>query len=195
MTKVILVSGKKRAGKDYVSELIMVKMESLGYTIEQTAFADTPKQMLATTFGITVQELNDLKNCNYIIETTFKDMDEFSNYDEPVPRKEINFRELLQNFATDASHEVFGKDVWFNITKQFIADSKCDFVIISDFRFDHEYIEGATTINVYSEFAYSIDPHSSENGLVDFDHNHYVNNTGFPDLTDNIVDLCEYITQ
>lgn len=161
-TKVILVGGKKRSGKDFVSDLIKRKLESFDKSVETIAFADEIKTILCTTLGITLEQFNDFKNNDETI--SFSD-------------KTITFRNLIQNFGTDAMQTSFGKFVWRNKVMDFIEETDADYVIVTDFRFPAEYIE-SFTVNIVNEEIQTSDKHVSENSMDSWQWNYIIDNTG-----------------
>lgn len=160
-TKVILVGGKKRSGKDFVSDLIKQKLESYGKSVDTVAFADEIKTILCTTLGVTLDEFNEFKNSD--TEINFAD-------------KSITFRKLIQNFGTDAMQTSFGKFVWRNKVIDFIEETEADYVIVTDFRFPAEYIE-SFTVNIINGEIQTDDSHTSENSMNDWIWDYIIDNT------------------
>lgn len=168
---VILVSGKKRAGKNYVSDELKVYLEKLDYSVDLYAYADPMKRILCTTFGITLDELDYMKNEKLPIALA-----------TGTGYKTINMREILQRFGTEAMQTEFGVCVWKERAEDFIKKSKADIVIITDFRFPTEIIDDAYSIkvkNIDVENA-DTDTHISENLLGDFEFSFEIDNTGKP---------------
>lgn len=150
MKNIILINGKKRSGKDFFTEIFLSNVKN-GVRI---AFADKVKEILATTFGISVQEFDNLKNTD--------------------PK----YRKIIQRFGTDAMQTIFGKDVWVKFVVDFINSSNYDYYLIPDFRFEHEFINidgcKTTTIKILGGDG---DTHISENGLNDFNFDYVLDNT------------------
>lgn len=169
---IILISGKKRSGKDYVANLLHTKIENS----KVVAFADKMKEILSITMNITVDELNDYKNKNkgIYIHSGFMEFE-----------RKTDFRKLLQNFGTDAMQKVFGKNIWTDLVLKQYADNP---LIISDLRFKHEYenLKHLNPFTIYVEGGDSSDPHISEHDLDGFSFNFIINNKEKPDLTDQI---------
>lgn len=122
MKKVILLNGLPRSGKDTCADYLVSKH---GYT--KVSFASTMKEIVATTFGISVDALERMKNDNTIIHTL--------NGSEVV----LTFRDVLQRFGSEAMKPVFGNDVWARTLYDKIHTLKTDKIVVSDFRFLIEY--------------------------------------------------------
>ena len=166
-SKIILIGGAKSAGKDTFASSL-AKYLGRNSTVELMSFASPMKQILSTTLGITLEELDDLKN------------------DESTP-----YRGYLQRLGNEAMKPVFGDDVWEVLASKAIAKSSADFIIFSDFRFAVELIKGATTIKV-SRFLESKDTHASETALKDFKFDITISN----DTDLNTLDLqAKYIAE
>jgi len=138
----ILVNGKKRAGKDYLTKLLVDRFNERvsANTATSMSIADSLKNIIAQTFNISLEELDVLKNS----EETFRFGD-----------REISFRRILQNFGTESMKLVFGDDVWIELLmnkyNKYITNTG-DIVIVPDFRFEceYEYIKDSITINIFN---------------------------------------------
>ena len=172
MRKIILINGKKRAGKDYVAKILK---EELG-NCEIFHYADSMKQIIADTFEISLEELENFKNEN--VEITFND-------------KRTTFRRVLQCFATEACKKIFGKDIWKQIVLNKMENSSAEYIIIPDFRFPEEYIEDSLTVKVLG--GDTNDTHISESALNNFKFDYIIDNTNKGDLTYWINGLLELI--
>ena len=75
---VTMVSGYKRAGKDYVSDLLVTKLANA----RKISFAEPLKRVIATLFGINVETLEIFKNNKEVISF--------------LGQKQTDFRQLLQ---------------------------------------------------------------------------------------------------
>lgn len=168
---VILVSGKKRSGKDHVSGELKKYLESLGERVDLYAYADPMKTILSTTFGITVDQLNNMKN--ELTPITLNTGDGF---------KVTNMREILQRFGTEAMQTEFGVGVWRERAENFIKKSKANFILITDFRFPTEMIDDSYLLQIKNVEIDSIaaDKHISENLLNDFKFDTIIDNSGKP---------------
>ena len=140
MRQVFLINGKKRAGKDYVANILKAQMEKRGYKVAVVSFADPLKKVVAGTFGITLEELDEYKNNpqEYPImipagERTFR---------------QIDFRYILQMFGTEGAKPVFGDDIWASLARDIVEkyfQDGFDIVIIPDFRFKVEFLSFSET--------------------------------------------------
>ena len=147
MPKIVLIAGQKRSGKDTFAKILVDEAKLQGKTAEVMSFAEPMKDILAITLGITVKELEDLKN------------------DASNPH-----RGYLQRLGTEGMKPYFGNDVWLQLTLKRIRNSNADIVIIPDFRFLEEEIGGATTVKITrpSLQVDAADLHISERALDDF---------------------------
>lgn len=168
MPKVILINGKKRSGKDYLAKMLKLELEQQNKTVEIMSYADPIKEILADTFNISVELIDEYKNNFQAIDVAGENL--------------LNFRELLQRFGTEAMKKQFGDDVWVNLLKGKINISTAEYILISDFRFLCEDIsEGfnVTTVNVINKDIIAEDEHSSENELNDYNFDITLDNTGY----------------
>lgn len=136
MPKIIMVGGKKRSGKSWVAE-------QLGMPVR--AFADVPKLMFKTIFGV-----------------------DFDNHkaDARALYGGLTARGFMQHFATDACQRAFGAEVWRDLLIETLQQDKARgvaAVAISDWRFKHEVIPGA--LKVYVLGGVTTDQHQSENDI------------------------------
>ncbi len=173
---VILISGYKRSGKDYIANEINKILKGKGKVL---SFADPMKEIIQNTFGITKEALNEYKNTpdEYGLEIKV-----YPNNQPQGVIKYINFREILQNFGTEGMKPVFGNDVWAMLTKQRTLNEALS--IIPDFRFKVEYdvfkndLEyKVITIRIQDDGINNLDTHSSENELKDFKFDYTIDNT------------------
>ena len=166
--KIILINGKARSGKDFAAQILQKKLDR---TIK-LAFADSIKDILCNTLEITRNEFDEYKN-NF--------------YDLKYSDKSLTFRELIQNFG-ETMKEKFGNDFWARQLVDSINNpelSNSDYFIVSDFRFKIEYEtlskylgqDKIVTLYIEDKNISQDDKHISENALVDFDFDYYVDNT------------------
>ena len=158
MKKIIMVSGLKRSGKDYISNIIKNELIKEGYTVDIFAFAKPIKDILTKTLNISLDELDTYKN-----EKTPIVIDDIEH---------TNMRNVLQDFGK-VMKNTFGKDVWSKAMIENINNSKADIIIISDFRFLIEYESlksldcDIITVNVLDFNLKLDDSHPSEKELID----------------------------
>ena len=162
MRKIILINGKKRAGKDYIANILKEKLGNC----EIMHYADSMKQIIADTFEISLEELENFKNEN--VEIIFNN-------------RKTTFRRVLQCFATEAIKPVFGNNIWKRIVLNKMENSNAEYIIIPDFRFPEEYIEDSLTVKVLG--GDTNDTHISESALNNFKFDYIIDNTKKGDLT------------
>jgi len=176
MTKVIMVGGKKRSGKDTTASYIKDYLRLQGKTVEIVSLADPLKGIMALLFDTSVQEIDYYKN------NPSKVWVEVLNRDNLV-LQQTDFRRLLQLLGTECRDNYFGRNIWVNMAKNTILASRADYVIIPDLRFPFEY-EGVLgdfdtkTIKITRDQAGVIDNHLSETGLDDFVADYSITNNG-----------------
>ena len=168
--RIILISGLKRSGKDYVASELAKHLDC-----DIIAFADPIKTILANTLQMSVQVFDEYKNSDTELVILHEDGD-LSNV--------CSFRELIQNFSTDAMKPMFGDDVWSQRMLDSIENSSKEYIIIPDLRYDAEFEDIADhwgnsmfTINVQNRNIQNTDTHCSENGLRDFEYDFVIDNT------------------
>jgi hypothetical protein len=161
MKTLILISGFKRSGKDTSADYIVSKLPKA----VKRSFAGPLKQIIADTLGITIEQLEDLKNTG----ATFK-------YGED----EMSFRLLLQRFGTEAMKGVFGDKIWAHLLIDSVKDG--EITVVSDWRFVEEYsalkdeFNKVYTIRIHSGDIIE-DTHSSEIGLLLFPTTYSIENS------------------
>lgn len=166
---IILINGKKRSGKDYLSKLL-IKYIPNNLSCEIFSFAKIIKEIISKTFEITIDQLDDFKN---------KESHIF------IDNKEItNMRKILQIFGSDVMKPLFGEDIWVKLINDKIQNSNSNFIIISDWRYYNEYLYlqknnyNIITVNIKNENLLNTDNHSSEKPLYhNFDH--IIDNTNY----------------
>ena len=195
MSKVILINGKKRSGKDYVASLLKERMINEGLTCEIISFAEPLKDILSMTLNMSLDEIDEHKNNKTPIWISEEVTYNKNGYKETFfsDKKITDFRLILQNFGTDAMKKWFGENVWVDIALKRINNSHSDFILIPDFRFLCEHIENSTTLKVLNSDVDNNcnDLHRSENELNDFVFDHYLDNSGYKDISDKINFLCK----
>lgn len=161
MLKVILISGYKRSGKDWVSDELNERIK--GSLV--LAFAEPIKDILATALSLSKNTFDELKNISAPIHTT-------------------DFRSLIQRFGNEAMKKQFGEDVWSNLLISKLPTSGV--VIVSDWRFNIEYekicevADEVTTVRVL-DHNLTAGTHASEHELDNFSFDVELNNTAKSD--------------
>lgn len=176
MLKVILVSGLKRSGKDFVS----AKMQSLIGGSIVMAFAEPLKDIIATTMSVSKDELEEYKNNGEHIFTHSEIYMNDTRDKEPF----TNFRLILQRFGTEAMKKHFGDDVWVHLLATKLPDDGV--VIVSDWRFKREFEVLSKLAKVYTVRVDDVnlttdDLHPSETELEDFNFNVRIDNSNKDD--------------
>jgi hypothetical protein len=148
--KLIGICGKARAGKDTIARYLF---ETEGFT--RIAFADPVKQAAQHIFGLSHAQTwdDDLKNI-------------------VIPYWDMTPRQMFQKLGTDATHPIFGPDVWMK--RWYIAYAQLhetDHIVVPDVRYDLELAGirqlGGTIITVRrgEGLGGAEGQHISENGL------------------------------
>lgn len=182
--KVVLVSGKKRSGKNFVGDLIKDHLVSKGFKVRSMAYADSLKDILCKSLDLTLEQLETLKNNKIKIYAGLTD----ENYGEALVNYQYitDFRLLLQKFATEGMRATFGEDVWVKAMKKKLKaiEDDYDYVVITDWRFKieaelpkkYEVIK----IRIDSDQADFGDQHRSEIELDGYRFDHHIDNSGHP---------------
>lgn len=115
--KLIGISGKARSGKDTIAKYLFER-----YAFTRIAFADPVKLAAQQAFGLSHAQTwdDDLKEVE-------------------IPYWGMTPRQMFQKLGTDATHPVFGNDIWMKrwfMTYDLIKDT--DHVVVPDARFDLE---------------------------------------------------------
>jgi len=162
-TKVILIAGLARAGKDTVADMLADKIDKT----YRLAYAEPMKAILADTLGLSLEDLELRKNSNLYAH-----------------------RGYLQRFGQKCK-EYFGENCWGEIVERQVEHLPNDGVaILSDFRMPIEYIDGAITIKVVNPKVKSTDKHISENALTNFNFDiTIVNDSTLEQLEDKVQDV------
>lgn len=173
--KIILLSGFKRSGKDFIAQYIHSKVSNSNII----SFAEPMKFIIAKTFGLTLEELDTFKNepSEYGIE-----LKAYPNNQNQVTFRQSNFREVLQLFGTEGMKPMFGEHVWAELAEN-RANELGGTIIISDFRFriedevwDKDKYD-VITVRIQDDNLAMTDPHASEVDLLRYTFDYYVNNT------------------
>ena len=186
----IVLVGKKRAGKDTIADWLV---ENHGY--RKVALADRIKEVLSNNSNIPLEMFYDgdrekLDYYEQFVKDVFtKSLIELGLPTEfKIPSQMYSIRTMMQYFGTEVVQNI-NKLFW---CKQIPVDEK---VVISDVRFEHElnYFEslGCTTIFVERD-TIDNDTHLSEAGLCHSDNDHViVNNSSLEYLYSRIEQILE----
>lgn len=115
--KLIGICGKARAGKDTIARYLF---ETHGFT--RIAFADPVKQAAQHIFGLTHSQTWDDN-----LKSTV------------IPYWNMTPRQMFQKLGTDATHPIFGRDVWMKRWFMHYAQlEQTDHIVVPDVRYDLE---------------------------------------------------------
>lgn len=142
--KFILIGHEKRQGKDTFAQMLQKHMEDAEMDVEVFSFADPMREILADMFDLAVSDYKTIYN----------------NNDEE--------RKRIQRFGSNKMIEYFGEQVWRDVLLRRAEKAICEYVIVPDFRFNREVIDGALTMKVVGLRKDSDDTHQSEVELKDF---------------------------
>ena len=179
---IIQIGGFKRSGKDTISQMIANHYQSKGKLVDIFHYADPLKQIAASIFDISLEQLDEFKNNK-------TELYRFNTYEEPC--KVTDFREILMKIGNEAIKPVFGSDVWQKIMLEKIEKSEADIIIIPDFRFAVEHIPNAVAIRINNSDIINDTDHPSETELIDFDFDMSIDNTNYSQNQEEISYYCE----
>ncbi len=130
MKTIILINGLPRVGKDKTADIFV---KNGGY--KKSSFATPMKNIISSTFGISLNDLELMKNDieKYSIEIK----DNSNNQHKLI--KQTNFRDILRLFGTEGMKPIFGNNVWSNLLYNEVLKSKTNLHVVADYRFMSEY--------------------------------------------------------
>ena len=186
---VIQLLGQARSGKDFTAAQLNLYYESIGKSVEIMSYAAPMKQIAATLFGITFEQLDDFKNRSEQVKVKV--------YDEGFADKflfELNFRTLLQRMGNEAIKPIFGDAVWANLMQSAISKSSADIIIIPDCRFQVELAAiGGTTVRVINTALPPPMQHASELELAHTSTDFVLDNTNYQATSADIAELANRV--
>jgi len=138
--KFILIGHKKKQGKDTFGKMLKTCLGDA----EILSFADPMREILAQHMGITVAEFKELYNG-----------------DEAE-------RDRVKTFGNGKMIDYFGEQIWRDVLLKEADKLDCKYIIVPDFRFLREQIDGALTIKVNRPDVVNNDMHQSETELDNF---------------------------
>lgn len=160
--RLILLTGKKRAGKDTVGKYLV---QQHGFT--RLAFADPVKDLALAIDPLVGAEVR----LSHVVGQLGWD----------VAKQESEIRRLLQRIGTEGGRGVLGKDVWIKILADKVMETTSD-VIITDCRFVNEAdwgrLVGGTVVKIVQSSLGSGDDHRSEVELNDITPDYWIVNDG-----------------
>ena len=192
---VIQLLGQARAGKDFTASALKSYYESIGKSVEIYSYAAPMKQIAATLFDITLEQLDNFKNHSDTISIEVYDNAETEQtYQGHSFLFELDFRTLLQRLGNEAIKPIFGGAVWANLAQQHISNSSADIIIIPDCRFNVELSTiGGVTVRVLNSALPAPMQHASELELAETPTDHTLNNTNYKATESNIAYLAQRI--
>ena len=153
---IIGLHGHKRVGKDTVYEIIR---SSYPHAI-RLAFADKIKESLAALFGVSIREINLLKEEGGMFKVESKSFEH-----------SYGWRTFAQRYGTEAHRDLFGDDFWVDLIlpENFKYSPLEDLIVVTDVRFKNEAKRisdlGGHIIHITRPEIESNDPHISEERL------------------------------
>lgn len=116
---IIGLLGYAGSGKDTVADMLVQK-----YNYKKFSFADPIKEAVSSMFGLTIEEIEHLKNCPDFVDSTNRTM-----------------RYILQTLGTEWGRNTIDERLWINLTKNRIIqhlENSDKNIVISDVRFLNE---------------------------------------------------------
>ena len=185
---VIQLLGQARSGKDFTAAQLKLYYEAIGKSVEILSYAAPMKQIAATLFRITLEQLDDFKNqpVNYPVAI----MSRYSN----TPIVNMDMRIFLQRMGNEAIKPLFGDAVWANLMHSAISKSSADIIIIPDCRFTVELEAiGGTTVRVINTALPPPMQHASELELAHMSTDFVLDNTKYQATSADIAELANRV--
>ena len=191
---IVQILGFSRAGKDFTASALKSYYESIGKSVEIYSYAAPMKQIAATLFDISLEQLDDFKNRSNDVSIEVYDNRSIIDRTSPSFQLETNFRTLLQRLGNEAIKPIFGGAVWANLAQQHISKSSADIIIIPDCRFNVELSTiGGVTVRVINTALPPPMQHASELELAETLTDYTLNNTNYKATESNIAYLAQRI--
>ena len=187
----VIVSGKKRHGKNYFAKRVKVALRKEKISVTEDAFANPMKRFCADVFGIPMEDMETETGKAKNTHLRWCDINQgiavaFGKSKHTPCTDFITIRELLQVLGTEVFREGFYGPIWAEApfrkqhTKRMISDESVedihmDVVLITDCRFPNEVEEAkknnAILIRVIRNCK-NEDRHISETALDDYKWEH-----------------------
>jgi hypothetical protein len=173
---IIGLHGHQRSGKDTAYEIIRAAYPHA----TRLAFADKIKESLAALFGVSIREIDVLKEEGGVFKVEGKSFEH-----------SYTWRSFAQRYGTEAHRDIFGEDFWVDKILPYpdeagIESHKHELLIITDVRFPNEALRiknlGGWIVKIKRPEIEYHDSHSSEEDLIDSLIYHEVINDGSLDL-------------
>ena len=188
---VVQILGFSRAGKDFTAAQLKLYYESIGKSVEILSYAAPMKQIAATLFDISLEQLDYFKNNSDSISIEVVDYSGYTDFHSDRIELDTNFRTFLQRMGNEAIKPIFGAAVWANLMQSAISKSSADIIIIPDCRFTVELEAiGGTTVRVINASLPTPMQHASELELADFVTDFVLDNTDYQATLATIAELA-----
>jgi hypothetical protein len=162
------LSGKKRAGKNFVANVIQKELEDRMFCVEQRAFADPLKfhikTLLAGSFSRMHEDMESLQVPRYRRVLAYAHVLLLALDIRSFRRDESGkLRFLLQRYGTNVMRRWAGRDFWVLLSTR--VPSEADVIIYTDVRFPNEASVCDIMVRVQGpgEIEGTKDGHASEN--------------------------------
>lgn len=170
---IIGLHGNKRAGKDTAYGFI----KSAYPNAQRLAFADKIKESLAALFGVSIREINTLKEERGVFKIESESFEH-----------SYTWRSFAQRYGTEAHRDIFGEDFWVDMIlprePEHVAEN--ELLIITDVRFQNEAERikhlGGHIIYINRLNLFPNDSHISEERLSDEYFSYIINNNASLDM-------------
>lgn len=176
MSVIIGISGKKRAGKNLVTEIFKEVLGEANKSYLHLAFGDSVKKACSVALGF--EE-------DYFFNECVKD-----EVFEFVDGVKMSGRKIMQVLGTEAARDNFNDSIWLTSVSNKIKRSSVEIILISDLRFKNEFefikSNNGFCIRVEREGLISEDNHISEIDLDDAKFDFHIYNPKIQEFKDSI---------
>ena len=191
MTKFIVLSGRKQAGKTTAADFIATSLRDARNIVEITSFASPIKRFCIDVVGLTHEQVygtDEQKNSLTHIKWVNMPHEIRHRYDFPNTRQAgsgpyndttrtfLTAREVMQLFGTDIMRNFFDYDIWATAPFAKYKSSTLDYVIIDDCRFPNEADMALKYNALFIRLERNVlgeDIHVSEKALDDYNQDNY----------------------
>jgi hypothetical protein len=136
---VVCVTGYKQDGKTTTATLLKEHLEELGVVdIEFMNFADAIKSVAKKVFGITSEQLEELKQREFNNPLMLTDP-----HGSVITNKKVTMRNVLQDIGSQVALDLGDQNIWAKALYKHIKVSEAKLIFVSDLRFPNEveYLE------------------------------------------------------
>jgi hypothetical protein len=158
---IIGLHGHQRVGKDTAYDFI----HAVYPNAVRLAFADKIKESLAALFGVSIREIDILKEEGGVFKVESKNFEH-----------SYTWRSFAQRYGTEAHRDIFGEDFWVDMIlpepdRGGIDYHKGELGVVTDVRFSNEALRikdiGGVILSIRRPDLDHQDSHSSEADLID----------------------------